>query len=648
MIDEAMQNNISRTSQHFILGTAGHIDHGKTSLVKVLTGIDADRLPEEKRRGMTIELGFAELSIGDVQFGVVDVPGHERFIKTMVAGATGIDVALLVVAADDSVMPQTREHVEILHLVGVKLCVVAVTKTDMVEADMVELVIEEVTELLDGSPLADSPICPVSSITGVGIDALRLTLVEVAKLSHQESPPSPFRMCLDRVFTVPGRGTVVTGSILQGQVSAGDELQVWPGGQTCRVRSLQAHGCSCEVLARGRRAAINLSGIDKDALWRGSELATPGYLEPVHVADVKLTYLSSNPKSLKSTQTARLGMGTAELPVRVGLFEDKLLAPGEACYAQLRSGQAFVANYGQRFILRDESATRTIGGGVILRTSVRRRRASIKDTVLALSVMESGEDVDRVAQVLREYRFTAPTDFHMCARTGIPLSRVGDCYEQLKADGRLIAIRGTKVWATPGAIDDLGERLLRWLKRYHQRHADEPGRGSDAVIGWLGRLSSPSLAKPLYDLFVKRKTIKPFGRFTCLPEFAPKLSKADEQHLVDMIDEMQRGGFQPPSLDGLAIAKKVDRKRVEKLATLAVAMGDLIKIEAKMFMHVHNEQKLRETVSQLIRSHESVTIAHVREALDSSRKFVVPFMEYLDHIGFTKRQGDGRTLVELK
>jgi len=646
MIDEAMQSNIKSTARHFILGTAGHIDHGKTSLVKALTGIDADRLPEEKRRGMTIELGFASLSVGDVQFGVVDVPGHERFIKTMVAGATGIDVALLVVAADDSVMPQTREHVEILHLLGVKQCVVAVTKIDMVEPDMVEMVTDDVKELLDESPIADSPICPVSSITREGLDALRETLVDVAGLSLRENSPSPFRMGMDRVFTVPGRGTVVTGSILCGQVSAGDTLEVWPGGDSCRVRSLQAHGASCEALARGRRAAINLSGIDRDALRRGSELSTPGYLEPVYIVDVKLTYLSSNPKSLKSSQTVRMGMGTAEFPVRVVLFEDKQLSPGEACYAQLRSGQAFVATYGQRFILRDESATRTMGGGVILRMTARRRRASIEDTVSALATLEAGGDADRVAQVWREYRFTKPTDLHVCARTGSALSRLEAIYEQLEEDGRLIRIQATKVRATPGAVDDLGKRLSRWLTRFHQRHPDEAGRASDAVVGWLGRLSSPALAKPLYDIFVKRKAIKPFGRFTCLPEFAPSLSKGDEQHLMDMIEEVKQGGFQPPALDALAIAKKVDRKRVEKLATLAVAMGDLKKVGAKMFLHAEIEQKLRDTVRQLIQTHESVTIAQAREALDSSRKFVVPFMEHLDRIGFTKRQGDSRTLVD--
>ncbi len=637
---------VNDTTQHCILGTAGHIDHGKTSLVKALTGIDAYRLPEEKRRGMTIELGFAEMHIGHVQFGVVDVPGHERFVKTMVAGATGIDVALLVVAADDSVMPQTREHVEILHLLGITQGVVAVTKIDTVESDMVEMVVEEVRELLAGSPLAEAPICPVSSITDEGIDTLRQTLVEVAGHAKRDHHPSPFRMCIDRVFTVPGRGTVVTGSVIRGMVSAGDALEVWPCGDTCRVRSLQAHGASFDMLEQGRRAAINLSGIDREALQRGSELATPGYLEPIRLVDVKLTYLSSNPKPLKSTQIVRMGIGTTELAVRAVLLKEKQLVPGQAGYAQLRSGQAFVATYGQRFILRDETASRTIGGGVVLRMSARRQRASVEDNIAALTALETGDDTERIAQVLREYRFTKPADLHVCARTAVALEQLSTNYQQLKADGRWIPIPTSQVRATPGAIDDLCIRLTRWLKRYHDRHGDEPGRATDAVIGWLGRLSRPSLAKPLFDLFVKRKAVKPFGRFTCLPEFAPTLSKADEQHLMALIGEMQRGGFQPPALSALAIAKTVDRKRIEKLATLAVAMGDLKKIEAKIFLHTESEQALRNTVSRLIQTHESVTIAQVREALNSSRKFVVPFMEYLDRIGFTKRTGDARILVD--
>ncbi len=367
-------NAVRLARQYHILGTAGHIDHGKTSLVRALTGVDTDRLPEEQHRGMTIELGFADLTVEEMRFGIVDVPGHERFVKTMVAGATGIDMALLVVAADDSVMPQTIEHVEILNLLGVRRGVVAITKIDLVDPEMVELVADEVTELLASTPLAEAPIRLVSSTTGVGVEALKETLHDVAQGIEPASSQWPFRMTVDRVFTVQGRGTVVTGSALRGSVSAGDTLEVWPGGRTCRVRDLQTHGVHRDSLMRRQRVAINVSGIDRASVPRGSELATPGYLTASHLVDVRLECLSSSPRPLKSTSTVRLGVGTAEVPVRVVLLGRSMLEPGQSGYAQLRSGQPLTTTYGQRFILRDETAVRTIGGGIVLRPVAGRKR----------------------------------------------------------------------------------------------------------------------------------------------------------------------------------------------------------------------------------------------------------------------------------
>ena len=353
-----------------ILGTAGHIDHGKTSLIRALTSINTDRLPEEQRRGMTIELGFAHLEIDDLRFGIVDVPGHERFVKTMVAGATGIDLALIIVAADDSVMPQTVEHVDILNLLGVDRAVVAVTKIDVVDGDMVDLVVEEIGELLAGTPLAGSPIVPVSSVTGAGLDAIKREIASVARGAGAPIRNRPFRMCIDRVFTVAGRGTIVTGSVHRGTVDAGDTLEVWPGGHTCRVRGLQTHGREEAHLGSGERAAINVSGIDREDLQRGSDLATPGYLNPSPMMDARITVLASHPRPLKSASVVRLGIGTVEVPVRVVLLEGDRLEPGASGFAQIRCGQPLTAALGQRFILRDDAATRTIGGGTVLRDAV--------------------------------------------------------------------------------------------------------------------------------------------------------------------------------------------------------------------------------------------------------------------------------------
>jgi len=632
-------------SRHFILGTAGHIDHGKTSLVIALTGTNTDRLPEEQRRGMTIELGFAELVVGDTGFGVVDVPGHERFVRTMVAGATGIDIAVLVVAADDSVMPQTVEHVEILHLLGIRECVVAITKIDVVDASMVELVAEEVGQLLSGTPLEGAAICPVSSVTGAGIAKLKQAIYDVSQRIERKTHRTPFRMAVDRVFTVQGRGTVVTGSVLRGQVSAGDTLDVWPVGEPCRVRDLQTHGVQHEQLARGQRAAINVSGIDRDHIQRGAELATPGYLQPSRMIDVQLRCLASYGRPLKSTATVWLEIGTTEVPVRVVLFEGNSLGPGASAYAQLRSGEPITTAYGQRFILRNASATRTIGGGTVLRPVARRKRRDSAGEVEALRRIEQGDAAERVSEVLRLAGFNPPTDLRVCARAGVELDELPAIYARLKEEGRWIKVQGTEVYATPATIAELTARLLGWLERHHRAHPDQPGRLLDAVLGWLERVTgNRALARPLFDRLVQAKTVKVLGKFVCSPAFAPSLSPADERVLQSMVAALRSGGFHPPSLEELSTASRVEEKRMARLATLAVALGELVVIASDLYLHVEVEKRLRAKVAELIAGVGAVSVAQVREALDSSRKFVVPFVEYLDRVGFTKRVGDQRVL----
>ncbi len=658
--------------RYFILGTAGHIDHGKTSLVKALTGTDTDRLPEERRRGMTIELGFAELSFGGeggdgdagacgVHFGVVDVPGHERFVRTMVAGATGIDVALLVVAADDSVMPQTIEHFEILQLLGVTRAVVAVTKIDTVDSEMVELVEAEVSELLADTPLAEAPICRVSCTTGVGVEAVKQALVGAVRDIETSPKAGCFRMAIDRVFTVQGRGTVVTGSILRGSVASGDPLEIWPGGGTCRVRNMESHGANQGTLARGRRAAINISGVDRASRGlqpsrasartevrgslRGAELATPGYLTPSQMIDVRLWCLSSSPRGLKSTRIVRLGISTVEVPVRVVLYEGDSLAPGKSGYAQLRCGRELTATYGQRFIIRDENATRTIGGGMVLRPIARRRRRGLSTELEILDRLEHGTAAERVEQVLRSSGFTAPSDLQMAGRAGVELDELSGIYEQLWAAQRWIPIGDTGVNVVPAALDDLNGRLVGWLERHHRDRPDGAGRHVDTVLGWLERMTSRPLARPLLDRLIERKTVKLLGGYVCLPQFAPTLTGADERLMAAMIGRIREGGFQPPSVTSLASELKADRKRLERLATLAVALGELVKVDSKLHLSAEFERRLRETVAELVNHKSGVTVSEVREALESSRKFVVPFLEYLDRVGFTKRIGDQRVLV---
>jgi len=634
----------AETVRHFILGTAGHIDHGKTSLVRALTGTDTDRLPEERRRGMTIELGFAELTIGAVRFGVVDVPGHERFIRTMVAGASGVDVGLLVVAADDSVMPQTIEHVEILRLLGVRRVVAAITKTDTVDPEMVALVRDDTATLLIDALGRECPICPVSSITGAGLDALRDALAGACEGIERTTDARPFRMTVDRVFTVAGRGTVVTGSAMRGAVSVGDTLGIHPGGATCRVRDMQTHGAGSAALGRGQRCALNLSGADRRSIERGAELATPGYLTPARMLDVRLDALKSYARPLKSTSLVRFEIGTREIPARVVLLGLDALPPGESAFAQIRAGESITATHGQRFIIRDENATRTIGGGRVLRPLGQRRRHGLEDERAALQALDAGDVDDRVEQVLRRARFEAPTALQLCARAGVEVEDAPAVLERLESRGRWAVIPGTSTYVVPGAIDDLQQRLAGWLTRHHAAHPDTAGRSVDSVVGWLERMSHRAAARPILDELLRRGDVKSIGGFIGLPSFAPALAASDERALAAIIDEFRVAGLQPPAVAALRAAAQLDRKRLDRLVTLAIATGSLVRLDAQMILHAEAERALRESVTQLMKRNDGggVTVAQVREALGSSRKYVVPFLEYLDRVGHTRRVGDKR------
>jgi selenocysteine-specific elongation factor len=361
-----------------ILGTAGHIDHGKTALIRALTGDDLDRLPEEKQRGITIELGFTHLDLGEYRLGIVDVPGHERFVRNMLAGATGMDLALLVVAADDSIKPQTREHLEILKLLRLEAGAIAVTKCDLVESDWIDLVEEEIRELVEGTFLEDAPLVRVSSVTGQGVDALRDALLNAADRAAQSRIrgliEAPFRMAIDRCFTISGYGTVVTGSASSGRAAVGQELVIEPGNLTVRVRGLQNHERAVDEIHRGQRAAINLAGIHHADIRRGHELASPGHLVPSRLITASLSLLDSSPRPLKNRSRVRVHVGTAELLARVSLLDRDQLKPGETAPAQLFLNDLAVTTWSQPLVVRSESPVITIGGGRVLDPNAERLR----------------------------------------------------------------------------------------------------------------------------------------------------------------------------------------------------------------------------------------------------------------------------------
>ncbi len=428
-------NTIER---YVIVGTAGHIDHGKTSLVRQLTGIDTDRLPEERARGISIDLGFAHFDSQDVHFGIVDVPGHERFVKNMVAGATGVDVALLVVAADDGVMPQTREHLEIMDLLGIAAGVVAITKIDLVAADFVELVEAEVQEHLRGTFLENALVVPISSLTGAGIDRLKEALVEVARGRELSTRAELFRMPIDRVFSVPGHGTVVTGSVIGGEVRAGDTLELLPEQVSVRVRGVQSHSQSVDQSGARRRTAVNLAGIKADEVHRGQELAAPGFLHPSQRLLVKVRCLASSPVALRDRMRLGLHLGTGETAVRL-VLKNRTIEPGETGFAELRVAAPVVAAWGQRFILRRQSPPLTLAGGFVLDPALD-RRIRIPDLAAWGAPLDAADEEARLSAFLAERDEVGAAPNLAAWKAGISPGRYGELVKRLTASGMLVPV----------------------------------------------------------------------------------------------------------------------------------------------------------------------------------------------------------------
>src|SRR6516165_9680290 len=461
-----------------ILGTAGHIDHGKTSLVKALTGIDCDRLPEEKARGITIDIGFATLDLGEYRLGIVDVPGHERFIKNMLAGATGIDLAVLVIAADDSVMPQTREHLEILRLLGLRHGVTALTKCDLVDETTLEVVELEIRDLVRGSFLEEAPIIRTSAQTGKGIDELKAAIVECCRHAEpaglEDSPrglgEAWFRLPIDRSFIVQGHGTVVTGSVTSGSVRVGDELEWQPRGERVRVRSLQNHDRPVEEIHRGMRAAINLAGVHHEDVIRGQELAVPGYLVPAKVLTVRLHCLADVRKPIKHRAAVRFHIGTAEIMGTVSLLDCDAIEPGGWGLAQVFLEEPATATWGQPFVVRGASATQTLGGGQVLQPVARKVRRRHLEMLERIERLWTGDAEQRALTVAWFGGFAGFTPADLVRGANVGPEQAQALIERLRQRGDLVEIaisQARHVLLHADIVKELDERILQALARLH-------------------------------------------------------------------------------------------------------------------------------------------------------------------------------------
>lgn len=636
-------------STELILGTAGHIDHGKTSLVKALTGVDTDRLPEEKLRGITIELGFASLDLGDIRLGIVDVPGHERFVKNMLAGATGIDLALLVVAADDSVKPQTREHLEILRLLELETGVIALTKCDLSDAGWIDLVEEEIRELVRGTFLAQAPIVRTSAATGAGLDELKRTLATAADTAARSPRCSriegPFRMAIDRSFTIAGHGTVVTGSVSSGRARPGDELLIDPGGVPVRVRGVQTHDQPAEEVHRGQRAAINLAGIHHGAVQRGQELATPGHLAPSKLLTVRLSALDSLDKPIKNRTRVRCHLGTAELLASLVLLEGDKLEPGGAAFAQLFLAEPAAAVWGQPFVVRGESPVLTLGGGQVLNPHAQRLPRGDLKALPWVARLTSADAVERASAALYFAGLGGwrPDELHRtagivdAAGAARALAARGDLQELTVSPSRSVKVHRA-------ALEDLFARIEEALDKEHKEFPLRSMLDRSRLMQRFAYLGSDGLVAAVLAAMQKAGRLKSTERGIALPGRGPQLSNNEQKLAAQIIAAFKSAGRQPPTVAEVQAQAAKNQNIVPQLVGLAVAEGHLVEIEPGFYLHADVELELRNALTAAL-SGAGLTMSQIRDVLGVSRKYAVPICEYLDRCGFTKRAGDLRVLA---
>lgn len=631
--------------KNVIVGTAGHIDHGKSALVLALTGIDPDRLEEEKRRGITIDLGFAHLELGEVRLGFVDVPGHERFVRNMLAGVGGIDLVLLVIAADESIKPQTREHFDICRLLGIERGLVALTKSDLVAADRLELVRLEVAEFLRGSFLDGAPIVSVSSKTGAGLDTLKQELKQVAAQVPSKDAAQHFRLPIDRSFVMKGFGSVVTGTLVAGSVAVGEEVELFPQQRRLRVRGLQVHGQSVERASAGQRTAVNLAGVEADELARGMVLAAPGLFEPTRQVDVELTLLASAPR-LKHVARVHFHQGTMETVAEVRLLDREQLAPGERVYAQLRLRDATLLLPGDRFIVRQLSPVITIGGGRVLDAHPTKHKRADSAVRLHLETLASGDRERIVEAVVRQAKAGALTAAQLVAQTGWRQRDAEAAAEALVAAGKLRRLSGAPaVFVDPARWAQLRAAALAAVDAFHKKEPLLEGMPKQELRERVFARSE-ALFEPIVAELVSQGELALARDIAKRPGRAVTLSKEEEEARRIIEQAFARAGLTVPAVKEVLAQTAVEAKRAQKIANILVREGVLVKVTEELLFH----RAALERLTELLRDYkkqkgERIAVPAFKELTGVTRKYAIPLLEYLDRQKLTRRVGDERIVL---
>jgi len=632
-----------------VLGTAGHIDHGKTALIRALTGVETDRLPEEQARGITISLGFAPLDLdGGRRVSVIDVPGHEGLVRTMVSGVTGIDLVLLVVAADEGVMPQTREHVAICELLGINRGVVALTKIDSTEADLAALARDEVCAFLSDTSLAGMPVVPVSSLTGEGIDELRNAISAAIDDASPRTPRTgPPRLSIDRSFSAKGFGCVVTGTLIGDSFSVGDNVEIQPSGRRCRIRGLQSHGVSVETCAPGLRCAINLQGVELEEAARGQVVSTPGLLEPTLCVDVEVTWL---PVAAPVEDQAAIEFltGTAKRRARLAPVGDEPLRPGGSGFARIHiDGEAMALVPGDRFIARGFSRSAasgsTVGGGIILDVAPPHRRRSDPDVLRDLVRLSTREPTERIIVLIERSGFDGVESEVLRREAGLTTADFDDSLALLVAK-REIASTANRRWLYRDTLEDLESRLLENLDTYHRAEAIRPGMPTSALRASLPENVARDTAELVVARLSERGLIAVEGDLARLPDHQPTLSAADQMIVTRIVTETQGAGLEPPSLKDWGKRLGIDADHLRNLLAYLVRAGNLVGAPGDLWFDREAVDKLREKVVARLREHGRLETPDYKALIGTSRRTAVPLMELFDQEHLTVRSGEARVL----
>lgn len=637
--------------REIILGTAGHVDHGKTSLIRALTGIETDRLKEEKERGITIELGFAFLDLPcGHRLGIVDVPGHEKFIRNMVAGAAGMDLVAFVIAADEGIMPQTIEHFEICQLLGVRDGLIILTKKDMVDQEWLDMVTEEVRDFFTGTFLETAPIVPVDSLSGKGISEIVALLdAKVAAMDFHEEF-GPFRMAVDRVFSMKGFGTVITGTSLSGRIETGADLTFYPGGLTAKIRGIQVHGQDVDLVEAGHRTAINLQGIEKDHINRGDMAATPGSLIASTLLDAEFHCLSSTPKELKNRTQVRVHLGTREIVGRIVLLESDSLAPGADSPIQLLLQEPVAAWPGDHYVVRSYSPITTIGGGVILNSAPRKRKRTLErdreQNRAFFAAYAAADSVQKCLLLIEECGIKGITADQLAARTGVFSKKLKKLLLHPISTGALLVVDSeSQRLLTASVAETLNRQIIDLLTAFHRNNPLKTGLAKEELRSRLRPAVDPKILSALVANLTKKGVIEQGGAEVKLTGHTVTL-QVNEQEMEQKIGELYRlAELTPPNLkEVLATFAEFPEKQIRQVIDLLLAKGTLIKVNESLCFHAPTIQQLQESVIAFIRKEGEIDAPRFKELTGLTRKFSIPLLEYFDKIKLTIRIDDKRVL----